>query len=199
MIISEVFPTMFGRTCAKMEKLVLSVPLNGAVTLLFTGAMLVALGGAIPGFRGSTSRSRPEPLLPAGQAVVVEYVIPLSVDDPEVGFSVTAPGWVPKAACACDAPSTDAPARSAPAPSSTAVRLSRFRRKIGIPFMEGFLSASLWWRARREARRLAGLSLMGRGPGDLPGHSGSGQVPGRLEPRPAWPGSVASPGRGLWR
>ena len=67
-------------------------------------------------------------------------VIPVVLVGPVAGCRVIVPGWVPTAACAAVEPSSDAPATSAPAPSSTAVRLSRFRRKIGIPFMEGFLS-----------------------------------------------------------
>src|SRR5215831_8500274 len=114
-----------------VAKVTVMAPLNGAATELFTCDMF----GVWP-VAGSTSLTTAEPWLPAGQAVVVAYVIEF-VTGPEGGLIVSAPGWVPTAAFACAAPSSDAPATSAPAPSSTAVRLSRFRRKIGIPFMEG--------------------------------------------------------------
>jgi hypothetical protein len=51
------------------EKVVLNVPENGTVTLLFT-ALRFVLALSEFGFPGSINRTIPEPLLPAGQAVL---------------------------------------------------------------------------------------------------------------------------------
>src|SRR5215469_652968 len=115
-------------------------------------------------------------------------MIPVVDVGPLAGCSVIVPGWVPTAACAAVEPSSDAPATSAPAPSSTAVRLSRFRRKIGIPFMEGFLSASLG--GRRAGRRAVWrVSLTGRALEACPDAAGPGRLQDVLS-SPARPGLV---------
>ena len=64
--ISEVAPTIAGKTCDSMANVVLNAPLNGVATLGFTLDRLDRLLVA-----GSTSRTTPEPWKPAGQAVVV--------------------------------------------------------------------------------------------------------------------------------
>src|ERR1700733_4358842 len=132
------------------------------------------------GVVGSMALMVAEPLSPDGQAVdwkvgVVVAALPAA---PVAGLRVSpvpVPIWA-TAACAWVVPSSAPPTSSAPTPATAAVRLSRFRLRVGIPFMEGFLSHFLVMRARRLAYPLGGLpragprSRAGQSPGHLPGH-----------------------------
>src|SRR5262249_18378518 len=95
-----------------------SVPLNFAEVPFTTGEMVLVV---VPSLW--TSRNTADPWNPELPPTVVAQVGLLLVE-PLVGFRLTAPGWLPTAACATPVPRTMPPAVAPSTPSTSAARLN---------------------------------------------------------------------------